>query len=197
MTTHPIDDTDSSETTDRPEEFGLWAVDWVKRNHRRLWKFGLVGGVGVFVNWLFFEIGVAVALGLGPDPAHAIGVILGITFSIFTNFVLNDLWTWGDRSKHGGFRGWLARMGKYYIGASVAGGVQFVTFWPAKAWIWGPLDLHFPGATVLGISIPSGPLAPRLALLTGIALGMAINFLVGHLWAFRDPAEGKGEGGTS
>lgn len=167
------------------------AVDWVKEHRKRLVKFGLVGALGVLVNWVFFEVGVAVAAGVSERFSYGFGVTLGIVVSIFANFVLNDIWTWGDRSKRGGLVGWVKRMTKYYIGASVAAGVQFVVFWISLEALWRPLGWVFPGGTVpvLSVELPSFPLAPRLSLLTGIAAGMALNFLAGHLWAFRDADE--------
>ena len=93
-----------------------------------------------------------------------------------------------DRTKRGGLAGWCRRMVKYYVAASVAGAVQFVVFWASLGWVWEPLGWRFPGWVVpaVGVEIPAFPLAPRLSLLTGIGAGMAINFIGGHLWAFRN-----------
>lgn len=181
MTTQPL------EEPNRREEAG--ARKWYRReNLVRFLRFGLVGALGVLVNWIFFELGCWLLDGFGERISYGFGVTLGIVVSIFTNFVLNDVWTWGDRSKRGGVNGWFRRMVKYYIGASVAAGVQFVVFWLSLDLLWGPLGFVFPPThlPVLGVEVPEFPLGPRLSLLTGIVFGMAINFLAGHLWAFQE-----------
>jgi len=184
MTTRSVDDPSS----ESPAGTGRW---YRRENLVRLVKFGIVGTVGVGVNWGAFEFGIWAFASLGERLAYAVGVILGIVVSIFANFVFNDIWTWGDRAKRGGLAGWMRRMGRYYVAASAAGLVQFVVFWASLAWVWEPLGLWCPGWTVpaVGAEIPEFALAPRLSLLTGIGAGMAINFLGGHLWAFRDTNE--------
>ncbi len=183
MTTRPLD-----EPSGDPSASGLW---YRRENLVRFVKFGLVGGVGVGVNWMFFEFGIWLFGGFGERIAYGAGVVLGIAVSILTNFVFNDVWTWGDRRKGGGVAGWLQRMARYYVAASVAGAVQFVVFWLSLEWIWGPIGWTFPGGVVPGleVAIPAIDLAPRLSLLTGIACGMILNFVGGHLWAFREVEE--------
>lgn len=173
------------ESTGEPTGSGAW---YRRENLVRFVKFGIVGGFGVAVNWGFFEIGLWLFAGLGERLTYGAGVTLGIAVSILTNFIFNDIWTWGDRAKHGGLSGWLRRMVRYYVAASVAGAVQFVVFWLSLELVWGPLGWRFPGWTVPGIEfgIPAFDLGPRLSLLTGIVLGMVLNFLGGHLWAFEE-----------
>ena len=63
--------------------------------HRRFVQFCLVGLSGVVVNmgvfWFFTRI-----VGLS-EPYDLVALILGIIASIFSNFVLNDIWTFRDR----------------------------------------------------------------------------------------------------
>lgn len=182
MTTQSLDD---STTEGSPVE-----KQWYRReNVVRFIKFGLVGGLGVVVNWLFFEIGYYVFASLAGRAPVLIGYGLGLVVSIFTNFVLNDIWTWADREK-GGIRHWFHRLGKYYVAASVAGAVQFGVSWASLEILWSKLDVMFPGWQMpvvwSGVEIPAFDLGPRLGLLTGIACGMVINFLASHLWAFQD-----------
>lgn len=183
MTSHPIDESSSDELNDSSEEGGGHALR--RANLIRFVKFGLVGGLGVFVNWLFFELGYY-AFGFLPEEGAILsGYGLGLFVSIFTNFLLNDIWTWSDRVK-GGRRDWLHRLVKYYVSASVAGVVQVVVSWFSLQWIWAPLGWRVPATSLLGLQIPAFGLGPRLGLLTGIAFGMVINFLASHLWAFED-----------
>jgi len=141
----------------------------------RLVRFGVVGGTGVVVNLVVFRI----LLWALPDSMlieHQILVanFVGVIVSIFTNFLLNDRWTWGDREK--GENRWLGRLGKYYLTASVAGGVQLGVTSLSFEWFWRHMGLELMGHA----------LSPDLALLTGIASGMAINFVVSHVWTFKD-----------
>ena len=141
----------------------------------RLVRFGVVGGTGVVVNLVVFRI----LLWILPDTMLIeqqipLANFVGIVVSIFTNFLLNDRWTWGDREK--GQNRWWGRLGKYYLTASVAGGVQLGVTSLSFEWIWRHMGLELFGHA----------LSPDLALLTGIACGMAINFVVSHVWTFKD-----------
>lgn len=180
MTTQPVDDSGSDGITAGIVQF------W--RDHAaRFGKFGVVGGLGVVVNWLFFEVGFWAFTPWGEDPAYLGGLILGLVVSIFTNFVLNDIWTWADRVK-GGLRDWFHRLGKYYVSALVAGAIQVAVSWWSRDLLFSQLALTVPRweVPVLDAAIPAFDLGPRLGLFTGIACGMIVNFLAGHLWAFRD-----------
>lgn len=160
----------------------------LERHHVvRLVKFSLVGGLGIVVNWGCFELGYYVLGFLGRQRAAVGAYVFGLVVSIFTNFVLNDIWTWADRDK-GGVRDWLHRLGKYYVSASVAGLIQVWISSISFTWIWDPFGWQYPGGTLpgTGFEVPSFELAPRLGLLTGVAFGMVINFVASHLWAFQD-----------
>lgn len=146
------------------------------RRAKRLTKFGIVGASGVVVNLVIFESLYRIVLTfVGVDTRLLLANAAGIVVSIFTNFLLNDSWTWGDRIK-GQRRHWFRRVAKYYVLASAAAVVQLLTTWLSFRIFWAPL-----GWTFSGIDI-----SPTLALFTGIALGMGINFVASHLWAFRD-----------
>jgi putative flippase GtrA len=145
---------------------------------KRLIKFGLVGVTGVVVNLAVFEVLFRLAH-LQFSLANAIGIVV----SIFTNFLLNDTWTWGDRIK-GTRRDWVGRLTKYYVSASAAAGVQLLVASAAMTFVLDDLPLTLPegfGPPLGGVDV-----GPTIAVLTGIAFGMAINFLASHLWAFRD-----------
>lgn len=166
-------------------EAGIFGLRFLTRSRlKRLVKFGLVGVSGVAVNLLIFELLYRLA-GVPFSLANAIGIVV----SIFTNFLLNDTWTWGDRSKGGRWRDWAGRAVKYYIAAAAAAGVQLGVAWLAMRFVFGPLHLQLPAW--LDAQAPHIDLAPTLSVLSGIVVGMAINFLAGHLWAFRDVEASK------
>lgn len=147
----------------------------------RLVKFGIVGASGVLVNVLAFELLFRLVLSdvSSVDVRLVSSNIGGIVVSIFTNFLLNDRWTWGDRSK-GGRADWLRRLARYYVLASIAAGVQLGVTWVSFRLVWEHL----------GLVVRDYDLSPTFALFTGIVCGMFINFLASHLWAFRDVEEG-------
>ncbi len=142
----------------------------------RFVKFGVVGLSGVVVNWLVFDAFYVFVLSeLGQSPRLVASNLAGIVVSIFTNFLLNDRWTWGDRHKGAG-RDWFVRLSRYYAAASVAAGVQVGVTWASFEVLWDHFDL-----VVMGYDLD-----PRFSLFTGIACGMFINFLASHFWAFRE-----------
>lgn len=151
--------------------------EWLRDNRARLLKFGLVGASGVVVNLIVFNLAfyfLSVPW-LSDAFLFPLANSLGFLVSVFTNFLFNDSWTWGDRRKGRG-RQWLHRLTKYYLTASGAGLVQIVTASLSLTFIWNALNLNLGGLE----------LTPSLAVLTGIAFGMFINFTASHLWAFRD-----------
>ena len=158
----------------------LRSSEWVRVHRFRLLKFGSVGMVGVGVNLLVCNLALFLFLPgfLEGDPRFLVANALGFLVSVFTNFLLNDSWTWGDRAK-GDHKQWARRLGKYYLTASGAGLVQVVVAWFSLNLFWSSLPLSLPGLEI----------APSLAVLTGIGCGMALNFAMSHLWAFRDAPE--------
>lgn len=143
----------------------------------RVVKFGLVGFSGVFVNLGVSEFLFRVALVHIADTTARLAVsnAVGVLVSIFTNFLLNDRWTWGDRRK-GGRRDWARRLAKYYVSASAAGVVQVGVSSLAFDFVFEPA----------GWALAGHRLDSTLAICTGIGAGMAINFVASHFWAFKD-----------
>ena len=87
----------------------------------------------------------------------------GIFVAIFTNFLLNNAWTWRDRRQRGALP-FLIRLAKYYAVASVAGAVQW---------------------TMLKVLTESFGIYYLISNLIGIAAGLVINFVINNLWTFR------------
>ena len=94
--------------------------------------------------------------------------LIGILVSIFTNFLLNDFWTWGDRPKGGRFH-WFKRLGLYYVFAAIAAIVQFVVASGLHVWF---LDWPF-----------------VMANLIGIGMGVLINYEVNNRFTFKPKRE--------
>ena len=132
--------------------------------HQRLLQFAAVGASGVVVNMAFVAGGMAAFAGLAPELREALSSALGIAVSVLSNFLLNDLWTWGDRDKTGGRRGWLVRLARYYAVSAAAGLLQFGV------------------AMGLAMGLEVNIYAAQLA---GIGLGTVINYVVNNVWTFR------------
>lgn len=126
----------------------------------RIVKFSAVGFSGLIVNmfllWFFKEI-----IGL----YYMIASLISIELSVINNFVWNDLWTWGDRTKSGGW-GYFRRLLKYNLSASVAAVIGNLI-------VLAALKEYF-GWNYL------------LANLAGIGVGIIINYVVNDRWTFRE-----------
>ncbi|AAY79864.1 GtrA family protein [Sulfolobus acidocaldarius] len=81
----------------------------------RFLKYSLVGALGVIVNE-------GVLLLLRDYLPLTVGLALAIEFSILSNFILNDIWTFRD-SRVGSIGGRLLR---FHVSSLVGGAVQYV-----------------------------------------------------------------------
>ena len=138
------------------------------QRYRRLLQFAVVGASGVVVNMA--AVWVAQQALAVPDPAtkDAMSSALGIVLSVFTNFLLNDRWTWGDRTKGA----WLSRLLRYYLVSAAAAALQFGV----------AMALRF----LLDINI-------YLAQFVGIGLGTVVNYVANNVWTFRNRTSTEGE----
>lgn len=141
---------------------------------RRFVKFGVVGASGVIVNLAFvwLALGVMTHFGLAGEAGggetltqQAVASAIGILISVFTNFLLNDCWTWGDRGKETGRGALAARIFRYYLASGAAVLIQYGTVM-AMLYLW---DTNI-----------------YLGQLAGIALGTLINFAINNFWTFRE-----------
>jgi len=136
----------------------------LSKEQRRFLKFCLVGASGVPVNLLVTWLGYGyVFSAFGGEARKAAAYLLGIFVSIFTNFLLNDVWTWRDREK--ARVSFVGRLLRFYLVCSVASVIQFGTAMAMSGW----LHLHY-----------------LLAQLAGIAVATAVNFVVNNAWTFRN-----------
>lgn len=137
---------------------------YTTKNQRRFIKFCIVGASGVPVNLFFTWLGVNFIFNdLGADLNKALSFIFGIIISIFTNFLLNDFWTWADCGKVA--RGFLGRLIRFYIVSSAAALIQWGVAFSLNKW----MGVHY-----------------LIAPLCGIAIATAVNFVANHLWTFKD-----------
>lgn len=132
---------------------------------RRFVKFCVVGASGVAVNMAFVWVGLVVFAAAGPAVQKATASALGILLSVLTNFLFNDLWTWGDRDKGHRKRDFLARMATYYVASGLATLLQFGV---AQA---------LAQAASLNIYVAQA---------CGIAVGTLLNYAANNRWTFRD-----------
>jgi putative flippase GtrA len=151
---------------------------------RRFFKFAAVGGSGVFVNfgvvwfceaWLLATLPTVDFPIIGPLQTSAFfSLLAGILVSIFSNFVINDAWTWADRTKA---HSWLTRCRDFYITNGIAAGLQFAVAW--ALFRTGAFD-------VVVMSVDLGPWSTRLASLAAILIATPLNFVVNNVWTVRE-----------
>ena len=130
----------------------------------RVVRFAIVGTSGVVVNLGFVWLGLGLFAAAGPGTRDSLASALGIGASIFSNFLFHDGWTWGDRPKSGGARGWLARLSSFVVVSALAAAVQFGT------------------ALALRLAVDANV---YLAQTVGIGLGIVLNYGLNNVWTFR------------
>lgn len=108
------------------------------------------------------------------DVVSLLALVAGILVSIFTNFLINDAWTWGDRSKTSS---WLARCRTFYVTNGLAAGLQLAVAWALVTFA----VFH---SVVFGFDLT--PWSVRLASLSAIAIATPLNYVVNNVWTFRD-----------
>jgi len=124
----------------------------------RFVKFGIVGTSGIAVNtgmlWLLKgKLGIPLTVA----PVFAIGT------AVFSNFVLNNYWTWNENKeirKHGFFNS----LWRYYLSASLGALINYVVLLLLSEF----MGFHY-----------------LIANLIGIFFGMISNFMLGEFWVFK------------
>ncbi len=148
----------------------------IKREKGRFIKFCVVGGSGVAVNLFFVWLGNAYAFaGMADNIKTPLAYALGIVTSIFTNFILNYIWTWGDVEKKGTPQ-FFMRLLKYYIVSAVAALIQFAV---SNALVFAMKYYATAGTQEIHV------LWKLLFACAGIVAGMLINFFMNHYWTFK------------
>lgn len=135
----------------------------------RFLRFCVVGGSGVFVNVVVFQVFRRFILTDMDDvTAVRLANFIGIVVSIFTNFMLNHHWTFGDL-RHPGASHFFSKLWKYYVGSALGAVVQ-----------WCATQFFF---EVVGIWA-------GISQFIGIGVGTVINFLIQSRWTFRPTTRG-------
>ncbi|MDR7423249.1 MAG: glycosyltransferase [Armatimonadota bacterium] len=124
----------------------------------RLWKFLLVGASGAVVNMAVFGILI------GPLGVYYVlaGAVAGAV-STFTNFVLNNAFTWADR-REAAWSVFVRRLGKYYVATWVGYAAYLGLLW---------------AITQVGI-------APMVSNLIAIGVGGMLNYVMHNVWTWRE-----------
>lgn len=146
----------------------------------RIFKFGVVGGLGFVVNLVFFNIfkllnlwtalssliGVPVENPLFSDQGFA--VVLGAEVAILSNYLLNNIWTFGDRRIHG-IGKHLAKFAQFNLGSVGSVVIQYIVMQICVA-VFGVFTL----LNLAGVEI----LSDNIYLILGVLLGMIWNFSI-------------------
>ena len=132
---------------------------------QRFLRFAVVGASGVLVNFAFLTLGLWLFASLAEGARDALASGLGIAVSIATNFLLNDVWTWGDRKKGTRKRDVAWRFSTYAVGAGIAAALQF----GIAALFRGALDAQV-----------------YVAQAAGIAVGTVVNYIISNKLVFKD-----------
>lgn len=133
----------------------------------RFVKFGMVGGFGAVVNILTLLLAKEWIFAGLPERQFGLSIkldaslLLSISVSIVSNYVLNNLWTWKERVD-GTHTGFFKRLPKYIAASWFGVGVQFVA---AKLLI--SAGVYYLLASAIAIVLASG-----------------INFVLNDRWTF-------------
>ena len=134
-------------------------LKWPTDKYRRFIKFTLVGasGVGVDEGTAYILLYIA-----GLKPLELV-LTLSAATAIFTNFVLNDIFTFRDR-RLPGLKTWLSRLFKFYVFCLAGVGIKVV---------------------VASLLYNTMNLPELLANLFGIVVAMMWNFLLNNRWTWK------------
>lgn len=123
----------------------------------RILKFGVVGASGVAVN-----MGCLYLLKEFAGLPYFVASLIAIELSILSNFTINLLWTWRDRSGEGSL--WT-KMIRYHIGAGATAFLGNYLILIALTELFG---VHY-----------------LISNLIGIGVGTLANYVINDLWTFR------------
>jgi dolichol-phosphate mannosyltransferase len=138
---------------------GRGLYNYVKKSvlSSRIVKFGIVGASGVVVN-----VGGLYLLTEFAGFQYFIASLVAIELSILSNFTINLLWTWRDRSEEGTL--W-SKIIRYHIGA---GATAFLGNYLILVALTEFFGMHY-----------------MISNLIGIAVGTISNYVINDLWTFK------------
>ena len=124
----------------------------------RLLKFGIVGATGVGAN-----MGALYLLAELARIPYYLGSPIAIELSILTNFWMNLVWTWRDRSEAGTL--WT-KIWRYHVGAGLTA-------------VLGNYLILVGLTALFGINY-------LISNLVGIGVGTLSNFVINDVWTFKN-----------
>jgi putative flippase GtrA len=157
---------------------------------RRFVKFGAVGATGVVVN--LGCLAVLRKAGVHTNMASAIAIEL----SILSNFLINHLWTFGDRRGHGPSLG--QHLMRFHLVSLGGGAIQFVLFvmlnvlWLRLFGTPAEIAAYAPGASTLTerwfyhpfVEPPEVGNWVYVSQLAGIGAATIWNYLLNFYWTW-------------
>jgi dolichol-phosphate mannosyltransferase len=146
-----------SEIKDTPEKTDSQSYLKTGLLTARFIKFGIVGASGVVVN-----MGGLYVLKEYAGIPYFVASLIAIELSILSNFTINLLWTWSDRSGEGTL--W-AKVIRYHIGA---GATAFLGNYVILIALTELFSLHY-----------------MISNLIGIGVGTLANYVINDLWTFK------------
>ncbi|GBE30743.1 MAG TPA: GtrA family protein [Bacteroidetes bacterium] len=136
-------------------------VNFIRSHASRFLKFGAVGLLGVGVNMAGYALWHEV-FGVEDYLAR----VFAIEIAVLHNFAWNYFWTWKDRGRN--YSNYFGRLLRYH------GSTFFASFLI-------PLGVGWAVDRAMG----DYPFANYISHLSGIAVGMMVNYLISDLWVFR------------
>jgi len=130
-------------------------------------KFGIVGGSGVVVNQGVFSL--LLYLKIASEGTGSRAQSIAIIASIFTNFLLNNFWTWRDTPASSS-KEFTIRVLKFFGSAALtailfqkSSYIILVSFLHWDSYSWGKYLANF----------------------IGIGFASVGNFVISHFWTFK------------
>jgi len=124
----------------------------------RFIKFGIVGTSGIAVNTgILYILKDVFGVSLIIAPVFAIGT------AVFSNFMLNNYWTW-NKNKQIRKHTFLHRLWRYYLSASLGALINYSIL----LFLTNFFEIYY-----------------LIANLAGILLGLISNFILGEFWVFK------------
>jgi dolichol-phosphate mannosyltransferase len=130
-------------------------------------KFGIVGGSGVVVNQGLFSLLIYFNIAAEGNGSNA--QTIAILVSIFTNFLLNNFWTWKENSSNNITEFWV-KLFKFFLSALLTA----ILFQKSTYIIL--IDYYHWDKLSYG---------KHLANFIGIGIASVSNFLISHFWTFK------------
>lgn len=124
----------------------------------RFLKFSIVGGIGLVVNTVALYLLTTFVFG---ERLYLFAAALSLEISIINNFLLNEYWTFRDRTAGGGF---FTRMVKFH-GSRTAG--------------------FFTTLAVLFVLTEWFGVFYLISNIVSVLVGMAINYLTSNYWVWQ------------